>query len=132
MCYFFTICIFVCSFISHRVMAAEFINSVRSGELLVVHNYLFRIDRNIAPVRRWKCRTNGCSAMAKTEGRNLVRAAKIEEHDHVNDDAECRLDRDRQTNAVVVKIQTCDIFTVARVLTYKRHLPLTVINRQYV
>jgi len=36
---------------------------------------LFRIDRNIPPVRRWKCKTNGCRATAKTELDQLIRAS---------------------------------------------------------
>ena len=69
-------------------MAAEFVKSEKKGgDLLVVQQYLYRIDRNIPPVKRWKCRTDGCRATAKTEGGQLIRAAAIAEHGHCNDDA---------------------------------------------
>ena len=69
-------------------MAAEFVNTVKGGEFLIVDQFLYRIDRNIPPIRRWKCKTHGCRATAKTDGGQLVRAASNDDHGHVNDDVE--------------------------------------------
>lgn len=87
-------------------MAADFVKSARtSGEFLVVDQFLYRIDRNIPPVRRWKCRTDGCRATAKTEGGQLVRAAGIDEHGHVNDDATIRELRFKDTVKTAVSLK---------------------------
>ena len=56
-------------------MAAEFFSIVKGGEFLVVDEYLYRLDRNILPIRRWKCKTHGCRATAMTDGGQLVRAS---------------------------------------------------------
>jgi hypothetical protein len=71
-------------------MAAEFIETVKGGSFLIVDRYLYRIDRNIPPIRRWKCKTPGCKATAKTDGDQLVVASETIEHDHVNSDVEIR------------------------------------------
>ena len=43
-------------------------------------------------IRRWKCKTHGCRATAKTDGGQLVSAASKDHHEHVNDDVEiCHL-----------------------------------------
>jgi hypothetical protein len=71
-------------------MVTEFVNIVKEGEFLIVDQFLYRIDPNIPPVRRWKFKTRGCRATAKTDGGQLVRAASNDAHEHVNDDVEFR------------------------------------------
>jgi FLYWCH zinc finger domain len=71
-------------------MAAEFVNTVKGGEFLIVDQFLYCIDRNTSPSRRWKCKTHGCRATAKTDRGQLVRAACNDAHGHVNDDVEIR------------------------------------------
>jgi Tfp pilus assembly protein FimT len=71
-------------------MAAEFVNTVKGGEFLIVDQFLYRIDRNILPIRIWKCKTHDWRATAKTDGGQLVRAANNDAHRHVNDNVEIR------------------------------------------
>jgi len=78
-------------------MAAEFVKTNKGGSFLIVDQYLFRIDRNIPPVRRWKCKTNGCRATAKTELDQLIRASDTAEHGHANDEREIAQIRFRNT-----------------------------------
>jgi hypothetical protein len=67
-------------------MAADFVKSCKGGEFLIVDMYLYRIDRNVPPIRRWKCKTNGCRATAKTDGIQLVCASDPTMHQHCNDE----------------------------------------------
>jgi hypothetical protein len=77
-------------------MAAEFVNTVKGGEFLIVDQFLYCIDRNIPPppIRIWKCKTHGWRATAKTDGgqlTQLVRAASNDAHGHVNDDVDVEI-----------------------------------------
>jgi hypothetical protein len=59
----------VCNFVNKpSIMAAEFVNTVNGGEFLIVDQFLYRIDRNILPIRIWKFKTHGWRATAKTDG----------------------------------------------------------------
>jgi FLYWCH zinc finger domain len=58
------------------------------NETLVVDNFIFRLDKSVNHKRYWKCNTAGCRGTALTEGRNLIRAADVGQHDHVDDSLE--------------------------------------------
>jgi FLYWCH zinc finger domain len=81
----------VCNFVNKSsIMAAELVNTIKGGKFLIVDQFLYDIDRNIRPIRIWKCKTHGCWATAKTDGGQLVCASSNDAHEHVNDDVEIR------------------------------------------
>lgn len=97
-------------------MAAEFVNTLKGVEFLIVDQFLYRIDWNIPPFRIWKCRTPGWRATAKTDGGQLVRAASNDAHGHVNDDVEIRHLRLRFKDTVkTVASTTVMVFAIFQV-----------------
>jgi hypothetical protein len=74
-------------------MAMQYINTGKGGRLLVVENYLFRVDKQVNLVNYWKCMGRdqyGCRATAKTNGENLETVSAVESHTHADDSAEIK------------------------------------------
>lgn len=69
----------------------SFIDTQRHGQMLIVENFAFRVNRKQPTGRRyWKCITSTCKATAITDGHNVVRACTGIAHNHPSNEVELK------------------------------------------
>ena len=72
-------------------MDYKFIESSKGGQILIVSNYLFNINKRIGTVRYWSCmgrRSHSYRVTTQTKDNILTNVSDIDLHTHPNDAVE--------------------------------------------
>jgi len=68
----------------------HFITTQRTGDALVVDDYIFRLRWRKGTTNYWRCRTDQCGVTAITDGAKLVKIPDTAAHNHVSEELDLK------------------------------------------
>ena len=68
--------------IQTKSAAISFINSNKGKPLLVVNDYIFKLNKSTTTTKYWKCTVSDCTAKAHTDSNNQL-TKNVGNHSHL-------------------------------------------------